>query len=233
MSGIYFRPQGGMSAPRAKSIADALRRMGLDRVSRWTAVEGFAPTPASTSTLTMTEDMTAALRVNAPLEYTIGGTAYYGVAAAVAANLLTVAGAPLSGTVTALRYGDPSRVTQVNILIPGRYEDANNTALISSDLYSSLIWNKAKSYLVRFRCYAKTHDTGTDGQMSVRINNTEVCATAGGLTIAADATWHSTVVNIAVAAYDVNPGEAVEVTAVKGGNGDASDGTWELTFVTP
>ncbi len=202
--------------------------------TNWTQTAGtFTATPASTSTLTMTEDLTATILVGYALKYTIGGTTYYGIVSAIAAGLLTVAGAPLSGDVTALYYGDPIRVMQINVIIPGLYEDASNTDLIASDLASKLIWNKAKAYLVRYRVYSAVHDSGTHGQVSVQINNTEVNTTAGGLTIAADATWYSTVVDIAVAAYDVNPGEEIEVTAVKAGTGDASDLTVEMTFVIP
>jgi hypothetical protein len=46
-------------------------------------------------------------------------------------------------------------------------------------------------------------------------------------------TWYSTVVNIDPTAYDINPGEAIEITAVKGTTGDASDLTVEMIFVTP
>jgi hypothetical protein len=181
----------------------------------------------------MTTDMTASMLVGKPLKYVIGGTTYYGIVSAITSNLLTIAGAPLSGDVTALYYGDATRVNQINVTIPGLYEDASNTALITSDLASNLIWTKSKAYCVRYRVYSAVHDSGTHGQASVRINATEVNTTAGGLTIAADATWYSTVVDIAVAAYDVNPGELIEVTAVKAGNGDASDLTVEMTFVIP
>ena len=200
----------------------------------WTRTAGtFTATPASTSTLTMTTDLTASIKVGMPLKYTIGGTTYYGRVSAIAANLLTVNGAPLSGDVTALYYGGGT-VRQVVVIIPGTYEDASNTALITSDLKSNLLWHLPLSYLVYFSVYSNTHDSGaTHGQASVRINATEVNTTAGGELIAADATWYPTAVNIAVAAYDINPGELLEVTSVKGSTGDASDLTVEMIFVTP
>jgi hypothetical protein len=203
------------------------------REDHWTKTTGtFTATPASTSTLTMTSDLTASILVGMPLKYVIGGTTYYGRVSAIASDLLTVNGAPLSGDVTALYYGGGT-VRQVVVIIPGTYEDANNTALIASDLKSQLAWNLPKSYLVKYSVFSNTHDTGTHGQASARINDTEVNTTAGGLTVAADATWYHTVVDIATAAYDVNPGEVVEVTAVKAGNGDASDLTAIMIFVTP
>jgi len=193
---------------------------------------GFTATPASTSTITMAVDLTAKIKVNMGLMYIIGGVTYYGQVSAITNNLLSVRGAPLGGDVTSLYYGG-GFIRQLNIIIPGLYEDASNTALIASDLGSSFIWTLPISYCVHYKVYSKVHDTGTHGQASVRINNTEVNTTAGGLTIAADTTWYSTVVDIATAAYDINPGEAIEVTSVKSGNGDATDLTVTMIFLTP
>jgi hypothetical protein len=214
----------------AKSLRDA-------DVGMWKSTTGtFTARPPSTSTITMTTDLTATMKVGLPLRYTWNSNTYYGRVAAIASNLLSVNGAPLSTSydVTALSYGMPSMVRQVNVIIPGSYEDASNTALIASDLKSSLLWQLPVSYLVYFSVYSNTHDShATHGQASVRINNTEVNTTAGGETIAANATWYPTVVNIATAAYDINPGESIEVTAVKGGTGDAADLTVSMIFVTP
>lgn len=192
----------------------------------------FTATPASTSTITMLSDLTASIKVGMSLKYVIGGVTKYGRVSAIAAGLLTVNGAPMGGDVTALYYGG-GITRQINVIIPGTYEDASSTGLIVADLKSSLIWMLPISYLVHFRVYSDVHDTGTHGQASVRINATETCTTAGGLTIAADKTWYSTVVDIDVAAYDINPGEALEVTSVKAGNGDATDLTVQMFFVTP
>ena len=200
----------------------------------WSSVSSanYTAAPASTSTITMTADLTGSILVGQSLKYTIGGVVYYGRVAIIAANLLTINGAPLSGNVSDLYFGGGT-IRQAQIVIPGAYEDATNTALIASDLKSSLIWSLPKSYCVAFAVYSNTHDTGTHGQASVRINGTELCTTAGGLTIAADATWYASVVDIDVTAYDVNPGEAIEVTSVKAGNGDASDLTVKMIIVTP
>ncbi len=192
----------------------------------------FTATPASTSTLTMLADLTASIKVGMSLKYVIGAVTKYGRASAIAAGLLTVNGAPLSGDVTALYYGGGT-VRQINILINGQYEDASSTGLIVADLKSAIYWTLPISYLVQFKVYSDTVDTGTKGTASVRINATEACTTVGGLTLTAAKTWYSTVVDIDVAAYDINPGEAIEVTSVKAGNGDASDLTVEMVFVTP
>jgi hypothetical protein len=206
---------------------------GGGAISSWFQTSGtFAATPASTSTLTMTTDMTASIKAGMSLKYVIGGVTKYGRVSDCAANLLTVNGAPMGGDVTALYYGGGT-IRQVTVIIPDSYEDASNTALITSDLKSALVWSLPISYCVAFSVYSNTHDSGTHGQASVRINNAELCTTAGGLTVAAATTWYNTVVDIDVAAYDINPGEAIEVTAVKAGTGDAANLTVKMIFVTP
>jgi hypothetical protein len=208
---------------------------GADGASAWKQTAAtFTATPASTSTLTMTADLTANIKVGMSLRYVIGGTTYYGGVAAITSILLTVNGAPLSGDVTALAY-DGGVLRYIGVQIPGTYEDASNTELIASDLKSNALksWKLPKSYLIGFSVYSLTHDSGAHGQASARINGVEVNTTAGGLTIAANATVYSTVVDIATAAYDVNPGETIEITAVKGGNGDATYLTVEMIILTP
>jgi hypothetical protein len=235
-------PGGGMMSNLVEDTTPQLggdldlngKQITAHRADHWTKTTGtFTATPASTSTLTMTTDLTAPIKVGMGLQYVIGGTTYFGQVSAIASDLLTVRGAPLGGDVTALYYGGGT-VRQVVVIIPGTYEDASNTALITSDLKSNLVWTLPLSYLVHFSVYSNVHDSGaTHGQASVRINAAEVNTTAGGELIAANTTWYPTAVNIAVAAYDINPGELLEVTSVKGSTGDASDLTVIMIFVTP
>jgi hypothetical protein len=199
----------------------------------WKKLEGcYTATPASTSSVTMTSDLTATILPGMSLRYRIGTTTYYGRVSAITSGLLTVNGPPLSGTITSLWY-DGGTIREIIITIPGLYEDASGTTLIASDLSSQFIWRLPKSYLVKYWVYSRLHDTGTHGQASVRINGTEVNTTAGGLTIAANATEYTTVVDIDSAAYDINANEAIEITSIKAGNGDASDLTVGMIFVTP
>jgi len=230
--------EGGIGTTLKKWATGFIKVLNVDTINGnvpagWVETTGtFTATPASTSTITMTSDLTASIKVGMSLKYVISGVTYYGRVSAITSILLTVNGAPLGGSVTNLYYNGGT-IRQMVVIIPGTYEDASNTALISSDLLSSLIWNLPVSYLVQFSVFSKTHDSGTHGQASVRINSTEVNTTTGGLTIAADATWYSTIVDIATAAYDINPGEAIEITCVKNGTGDASDLTVSMIFVTP
>jgi len=217
-------------APAATSVTTVTETLVA---TNWTETTGtFTQTPFSTSVLTMIGDVTASIKVGMSLKYIIGGVTKYGMVGAITSTALTVNGAPLSGFVSNLYYGGGT-IRQVVIIIPDLYGDASNTALITTDLKSSFIWTLPKSYCVHFRVYSDVHDTGAHGQASVRIGGSELCTTVGGPTIAADKTWVPTVVDIDVANYDINPGDALEVTCIKGGGGVATDLTVEMVFITP
>lgn len=183
--------------------------------------------------LTMGVDLSSEILKNSPLRYTIGGTEYFGICSSIGSNYITICGPVMGGNVTNLKYGDSSKVVQFQVTIPSTYEDASNTDLIQSDLKSNFLWDAPKAYLVRFGVYSDVEDTSDDGQASVRINNTEVNMITGGATIKAAKTWYNTVVNIAPTAYDINPGEELEVTCIKGTGGDAQNLSVKMIFVTP
>jgi hypothetical protein len=193
----------------------------------------FTATPASTSTITMGVDYTSILSVGMPVKYKISSTYYYGILTGVATNLLTIAGASMGADLVELWYGYTYRTEQLDIAVNGYYETADDHTVILNQLNSSLIWNKGTAYAVLMKVWSKTHDTGAHGLAQVLINGAELCSTSNGLTIAADATWYSTVVDITTANYDINYGEAIELTAHKGGNGDAHDLMVSIVFVHP
>ena len=206
---------------------------------KWTAETAFTATPASTSTLTMTADKTADIKTGMPLRYTIGGTAYYGVCTAITSSLLTVAGAPLSGSVTALAYSIfPGMVETVQLMLPGYWADSADTALILNDLVSPWVWAKAPAALVQIKAYTRVTDTGASfPRINARIGSTttDYVSTSNsnaGLAIAASVTWYSTVVDIDVAKYGVTAGQTVELkTDANGGNDNAADLSVVLVFV--
>jgi hypothetical protein len=126
----------------------------------WVPITTFTATPASTSTITLTSDLTASAKVGMSLKYVYEGSTYYGRIGAITSNLLTVNGIALdlNHDITALHFGGGT-IRQIVITIPNEYEDASNTALITSDLLSSLIWDLDISYLVKFKVYSNTADT--------------------------------------------------------------------------
>jgi hypothetical protein len=204
--------------------------------SRWTEIAAahYTATPASTSTLTFGTDDTATLIVGLPVRYTIGGTVYYGQVTAIAANLLTVRGAPMGGDVTKLEVGTAEMVSQIHVQLPGLFEDASNATLLATDLYTKLYWERALSYCVGYSANVMTADGGAN-QANVQVYwGTNLVSTAntntGPLVTVAKV---ATVVDINTTNYVVSTGELLEIGCTKGSTGDARDLTVEIVMVTP
>jgi hypothetical protein len=207
----------------------------IGSASFWTQETTFTATPASTSTLTMTADKTASILVGYPVKYAIGGTTYYGIVTAMAANLMTIAGAPMGGDVTALYYGDPTRVAQVDFFIPGAFADASNTGLLASDARTKFDWNLTKAYCVQIRHTVRVDDSGANQpRVTISIAGSVVGTSNTNAGEAVAETWTSTVVGINTTNYDINRDEAIEiVTDANGSNDDATDLTVSAIFVIP
>jgi len=196
----------------------------------WTEVTDVTASPPSTSTLTLTADLTATIKPGMPIKFIVDGDPYYAICTAITSTLLTIAGAPIEGAIDALYYGDPARVIIFPVLIPGYYEDATDTTLMANDLGWAYYWPNVAAYLVRVSAKTRVADSSSNGVVNARINSTDVLST--GLTLA-NTNVTTSVVQIAAAAYDVQFGELIEVSATKGTGGDAQDLSMILTFVIP
>jgi hypothetical protein len=224
--------KGLPGSPGAAGAAGATGPQG----TWWTPETNFTATPASTSTLTMTSDRTAVILVGSGLRYTIGGVVYYGIVTAIAANLLTIAGAPMGANVTALAWCEPARVIQLDIgPVPGTFADAANTTLIATDMRAKFDWNITKAYLVQIRHTVRVDDSGANQPIvGVSINGAIVNTGNTNTGLAVAETWVSTVVDINSANYDINRDEAIEiVTDASGTNDDAQDLTVSTIWVIP
>ena len=213
--------------------------------SKWTslvAATDFSTTAPSTSTVTMVTNQTANIKPGMAIRFKLSGTYYYAICTAIAAGLLTLAGAPLTtsaGALTELAYSTlPGMVESITLTDPGAWADAADTALIANDLLMALRWGKAPAALVRIEAYTRTTDTGASfPRVNARLGatTTDYVSTSNsnaGLALAASATWYSTVVDIDPAKYAVVPGTAIELrTDANGSNDDARDLVVVLTFV--
>lgn len=203
-------------------------------ISLWKKVPtaSFTATPASTSTITMGVDLTASIKKGMTLKYEIDGVIYYGIVGASAAGLLTVWGAPLGDDVDALYYGGGT-ISQLSYDATVAVDGTANATVLKTGTVYTLKWQKPTSYLVFYQAYQTTADTGDDGKVTIKVNGTEVNTSAGGLVVAADATWYSTVVDIATAAYDINPGEDLTIVVTRGGTADGKGLAVGAILVTP
>ena len=198
----------------------------------WNPITAYTTTPASTSTITMTSDLTASIPTGSPLKYVIGGVTYYGQVFSLTSNLMTIRGISLSGTITSLSWGGIQHLRQRAITVPGNYESATSATVIANN-YSSFIWRGEPAYLVGYNLYSYTVDSGTKGQVDIVLNGNLINTTANGLAMTSATTWYNTVVDINPTYYMITYGQTIEISATKNGNGDASYLTVELRFVYP
>jgi hypothetical protein len=205
--------------------------------ARWTALANFTATPASTSTITFGTDQTATLKVGMPVKYTISSVVYYGIITAMANNLMTIAGAPLGGDVTALSVGTPELVEQITITINGLFATATDTAALLNQLGMRLIWNKGIAHCVQFLGNDGVADTGSENRFNVYIGSTAantICTANTNVGLDLDSTvanWVSTGIDINTAYYTVNKLDPICISITKVGNGDAQNLTVILVFV--
>lgn len=205
--------------------------------------DDYTSTPADANTITMQNPSLALMAIGLPLKYTIGGSDYFGIISAVGAGSIDVRGATLvTGDITALYVGPPSRVVTKQIKIPGNYLIPWNFPVdgLTSDLLALIgreyiDWQQADAYLVSVSATQGTAD-GTNPYINVKIGGNLVLTENGndGFQMGAAGTWvRSSGVGISLANYKTESDEAIEVfcTAVAGTDGMASDLSIDLTFV--
>jgi hypothetical protein len=180
-------------------------------------------TPASTSTITMTD--TTDFVIGSPVKYTYGGNTYYGIVTAISPNtLLTIAGAPLivASPITALYVGTPDLVTQLDFVTEWAAAGQNIFADFTGERHR---WGKSAAYLVQFSATQGVVDTGVaQPKLNVKVNSEVVSTTSNGLQLSAVAgTWaDSAAIAIDTTKYKIERGEPIDILCtVAGTNGDA------------
>jgi hypothetical protein len=204
-------------------------------ISGWMLVDvgKYTTTPSSTSRLAMSD--TSDLFVGAPIKYTISATTYYGIVTAISANTyIDVAGASLSGDVTALWVGPREKVVQVDLFVGSTY--ANDTAdILAADNGQYYRWGLGSAYLVSFSAAQDTVDTGTEPKINIKVAGTAVSTadSGNGIQLSTQGAWvDNSAVAIDAAQYDIQRNEALEIAVTAaGGTGDAADLSVRCLFV--
>jgi hypothetical protein len=236
---VVFR-YTGFGAPTSISGSSGFSGTGVwfDRYTLIRTPYDYSATPASTSTITTSADMRPIIKVGFAMRYKIGGTYYYGMVTAITASLITIAGAPLSGTIQELSYGKPEliQVAAENFFVAGLFSDFAENTLFANDMKTFVRWNLSSGYLVKILVRTGRYDSGGINQprVNVTINNNPVATTNSnaGLTIPVSATWTETVVDINTSNYAINYGDSIEIsTDGTGTNGDAENLTVGCIFV--
>lgn len=150
--------------------ADFVRGEVVGNANFWNEITDFTATPASTSTLTMTSDLTGTIQPGMGLKYTVLSVVYYGMCTAITSSLLTVSGAPLSGDVTDLEYLTIPMIP-IAFAVSGYFADSATTTLIKDDITKarSPTWGGYPAHCVFFKISRTSNDTGASTQPTVNL----------------------------------------------------------------
>lgn len=224
-------------ASTTKRITAANLKAGVDAEGQWELVSAskYTATPANTYTLTMSD--TSDMAVGMPVKYTIAAVDYFGIITAlVASTSITVAGASLSGDLTALYVGRACYVAVQHYFFDGDYDPGAN------DLFDTLEgravqWMGPDAYLVLFEIKHKTDDTGANNaKINVKVGGSAVSTKDGNNGFQVSTSWSAPtttdLVAISTANYKIEKADAIEIElTVAGSTGDPADLSIMLVFV--
>jgi len=188
----------------------------------------FNITAASTSTITMITNQTPDINIGDQIKFKLsGGVYYFGRCTAITSNLLTIGGAPLTTTASALTELYFSKTQYFisplsTIVFSGYFASATNTTMLETKLSmkGGYIWEHPKVYLVGVRIIASSYDIGvgvtTQPAFNITRNGSSMLST--GLTIA-NGTQVISGIQFNTAQYLISYNDVIEctVSAASGG----------------
>lgn len=143
--------------------------LSQDRLEPWRLIDQrlYDPTPASISTILVTDDALSIWSRAIPIRYTIAGTTYYGAVSNITAGdrLIGVYGPALTGDIEALWVGHPERTLTKEITIIGDYGAL--TGDIGWTMGYSMRWMGPPAYLVGASLRHTTNATTTQPTMNL------------------------------------------------------------------
>lgn len=182
----------------------------------------------------MNTDQTANIKVGYMLKYTHDGTVKYGMCTAIASNLLTIGGAAIdtgAGLLTAVSY-KREMVVPVYLFVSGPYAAAADTDMILNQMTTYVPWEGPTAYAVKYKVRNQTVETGgTADKVQIHINGADLCTTAAGLSVAANA-WTATVVDIDTSGYEIENGELITCASDGGGTNKTAQNLTAIVLFT-
>lgn len=188
--------------------------------------------------LTITMSDTSDMAEGRPIEYTIGGTAYYGIIHTVALNTsIEFYGQPgATGNITSLRLGRQQNIVELKFHVGSTFGD-DAADLLETDLGLYDKWSGPTAYIVDFQGTLGTADTGAaQPKMNFKADGNLVGTddTNNGIELSdTPGTWvHATGLSNANSVLDYDDPLEVRCT-VAGTNGDAEDLSFTVLVVVP
>lgn len=200
-----------------------------------TLLVGHTVTYNSTGSKTVLEDNDSGLGGNITVDAVVGADSdicvefykWY-VVHSLTDTLITVRGPALSATagdITAIWYGDHSKVAELPLFVPGDYAASSSSTLLASISENPERWVLPPSRVCKLRAWAGGH-SGTSPITNVDVGGSPVCSSNSddGLQVAAAATFYETTIDLNATNLAIEYGTDVEVTTTAGdpGGGDSN-----------
>lgn len=245
-------PRYDSALANADTVSGGTGDWVLDDSSGYRAVNTgrYSTTPAGAGTqitMTNTDDFetkdyaglpTGNIAKGLPVRFVIANTVYYGiVTTGVQNSSITIAGASLSGTFSALCVGPFEKVVQVVLPMVEvvDYSNTLSTTNLATFGLSYYKWRMSTAYLVSFSATHKTAAATTQPKVNVLIAGSRVSNNDSnlGLQLSTAGTWvDNSAIAINTSNYDINWDESLEVEVTAVGTGAAGDHlTVSCTFV--
>lgn len=208
---------------------------GIPGSGQWqalTATSQFATTAASSSSLTMTADLTSTLKPGYAFKVVDGGATKWFVVNTVASNLVTLYGPALSltvGAITAVSWADCTRVKPVTFSVAGAFAIAASSTLLASYCKRPFAWLHGPARVCLFRVRSSDQST-TAPKVNLTIGGTAICSDNSNAGPAVAATWKTgTLVNAALALTQL---AAIELTTTQGATTGTPDANLSVDLLT-
>lgn len=209
----------------------------------------YSTTPLSTSQFTVTNTDDFELRDSAglangtiakglPVRFVISGTAYYGIVTDGVQNTsITIAGASITGTFSALCVGPFEKVVQRVFPMTAAVDYSNTVSVTHLATFGRTYfkWRGPRGYLVTYSVVHQVAAATTQPKINVLVAGSRVGTfdSNQGIQPTTAGTWvDNSAVAINTSNYDINNDEALEVEVTAAGTGTAGDYlTVSCTFV--
>ncbi|MEN6537599.1 MAG: hypothetical protein ABFD89_28365 [Bryobacteraceae bacterium] len=221
--GEYLNVMGSMVTSGAL-YANSIDALDLSNF-RWRYVDRWSTRWRAITSGTVACSDTALMAPGVPLRWYDNGYRYGVVLAVTAGTSFSLAGAPFNLGAMDLRAGTPEMVRQIDFFVAGAYGDGAND-LLENDMSTYFRWPLTPARCVAIYARHKTNAGTTQPKVNLKVNGSAVSNndSSNGVQCSSGAWVANPATAINVSNYDVQYGEAVEVTCTVAGVGTQAQG---------
>lgn len=139
----------------------------------WVLLSKFTSTPADSTTIATTSDLSSQVKVGLPIRWQVSGVKFHGIVETVTPSSIKIYGESISGTIEALWLGTPANVAFFTIDLADKTLNATSTNALSSEstngnylpFYSKLPTFK----IMKMEAQFSSKGTGANPKINMRV----------------------------------------------------------------